>query len=327
MNAEQLTNAVRGLSSVGRPERETYRSVSDHSAHAQIVQFDDIQFTLITLNVLLPRCVPYINGMPMPGQTLPGWYKGVESQMGLEGSPFASPYDQTRRERLIIDTILATLTNSHRTVICLQECGSTLRNALLDRHQPGEVDVEVPAFDMHPSVDRDVGGRITLWTRDMRATVGPAVDNLGHSLRITGKSGAELQIHNVHLPFKTEASRAELKRCIEHSIQHPSGSKVPLCVIVGDFNIPTMPQSKFVHDEGLFTSDLIDTTEWITSSYKGSRVVFALHPRHFTNWAPKINCENPEENWDHMDNIMVVIQPGVDKSIKFSPAFWAIEYY
>lgn len=318
VTAEQLTNAVNALAKLKTmPSHEFYRGTSDHLPHSQVITFKGTSFTLITFNVLLPRCIPYINGIPLPGGKLPGWYKGVESQMGLESSPFASPYDQEHREQTIIRNVLTTLKHSHRTVFCLQECGIKLRNALFKHAAIADTNDTVSGFRMHPQ--DSTNDCITLWTCDLNGTIEAGSSTLS-------LYDNQIQIHNVHLPFATVQAKEKIRECcIQSSNSLSRGGEKPICIIAGDFNVPATAQSAFVFEENVGTADIVEIAEWVADCSK-AKVSFALHPRHFTNWAPKINCAQPEHNWDHMDNIMVVDLPGT-QALDCFDAFWSCEYY
>lgn len=316
VSAEQLTNITQGLK-LNPPVRSEFRGASDHQPHAQKITFKGSQFLLVTYNVLWPSAVPYLNGQPLPGGSLPRWFNGVPAQMGLETLPLASGYHQNRREATIIESVLTLLKNSHRVVVCLQECGATLRRALLAEQSLGLVDPEQAGFRMYPSTDVDDHGCIILWTADLNGTMQEDILNPPLSL-----FNDTLHIYNVHLPFRTISGNAMITERLTSRRYEGDSTSV---IVAGDYNIPTMPQSQFIRDENFGTQDLIQFADFVERISK-RRPHFAVHPRGFTNWAPAQNCEVPEENWDHMDNIML-LPSGPEVDFKCTNSYWTVEYH
>lgn len=321
VTAEALTNCVQGLLKTGPPERSHYRGASDHQPHAQRITFESEEFLLVTYNALWPAAVPYLNGLPLPNGKLPGWFAGKSAQMGLEELPLCNSYHQSRREQTILSSILTLMKNSHRVVLCLQEVGAALRRALLAEMTLARMDEEQAGFHMYPAFDADFNGCVTLWTADLDGKMNGLIPEPTKPGQPLSLFGGKLDIHNVHLPFNTKVARQRICERVESTLSPDTTS----LLIVGDYNIPTMPQSEFIAKEAVGTQDLIQFAEWMTSLTK-REPRFAVHPRSFTNWAPRQNCENPEQNWDHMDNMMML---PANSAVTYAaaPSFWTVEYH
>lgn len=267
--AKQLTEKV----ALSRADRANYLGVSDHCAHAQRFTFPSkLQLIIGTLNVLNPAYVYYQSGIPPEGTEIPSWLN-METQAGLEHCPSSDPKRQVERENIIFASILEFVLQHPTVVLCLQECWPELDRKLRNS-------AETLGFTVLSEYDEWKSFRLMV----MRG-----------NFTVHGKQAVGIEdvvVYNVHLPFATEKTIAEVAACG----QIPSHYDF----VVGDFNVQTKPLSASLIEEGVCTETLTQFAEHFSCS------TFALHPRGWTNWNVRKNCATPEENWDHFDNIMLI---------------------
>lgn len=307
LSAEKLTEIVRAQS----PLLEEHRGVSDHTPNAQEIWFQGQSFILVTFNILAPRCVPYVNLIPFDGGALPHWIKCADDQFGLEKAPFARPYRQVDREGAIMDAITSLFKRNKRVILCLQECDANFHRKLSAKL----------SLSIYPARLTKKDECVTVWSRDFEE-VEPPRSPLAPFRLFDNK----LHLFNVHLSFNTRQARADLNAMLLRTIPETPLARVP-CLVVGDFNIPVMPQSEKVAEEkDSCTSDLVGTARWLEQF--NVTPTFALSALKFTNFVPRMNCAEPLRSWDHMDNIMMLdFSQGEEHAATTTPLNWAVNLF
>lgn len=304
---------VVGAVDVARPVLSEYRGVSDHVPHLQQITVAGQSFVLGTFNLLRPSNMPTMNYQPMyPGQKLPAWLGPKEDGWGLQDCPFANPYLQEHRIGNIVNQILNLFQTSQRVVLCLQECEATVSRQL---ETEGANLFHIYKDDERRcsilcSRELDV---IDSWTEPECA--------LDFYLYPAGEdeSPISVTIYNVHLSYTTAASKIRLR-----SLLADPANTSDHTFVVGDFNVPCMPQSALARAK--CTADLVQISDWLQEQTPGLRPYFALHVRGWTNWVPRKNCQNPSRSWDHMDNLMYLAYEGQHPPSAM-PLNWCVEMY
>lgn len=288
LTAEALTEKVLAA----RPSLEAFRGVSDHVPHAQWIKYkSEEEFLLVTFNVLNPNFVCFVNG-DFSRSVPPRWWSRLEDQFGLENAPFADPANQASRENLIFYSIVSLMKKYRRVVVCIQECGMDLIEKLNSVRRHNYMQVLQPVGLIQKSVDMCA----ILCSPDLDPTGCYASAEYVY----TGLFKGTLALYNVHLRYNTKHATETLKVYLESCLAGKMDT-----LIVGDFNIPVQSQSEFVKQENSCTARLVDISAMLANHLRELAItpLFALHPNHWTNWVPRKNCK---DNWDHMDNIMLL---------------------
>jgi hypothetical protein len=307
LSARTVSEAVASA----RPVLSEYYGVSDHVAHLQKLTIEGHHLVLGTFNILRPSNVPAINYQPMYGQPLPAWLGRPEDGQGLEKCPFANPYLQAHRVGAIVNQILSLFQTSQRVVLCLQECESTVSRQL---EVEGEEVLKL-FYDEERrcatlcSKSLDV---LNNWT-----TVESAVELALYSN--DDSNPVSVTIYNVHFRFTTASTKTRLCQILAD----PSNS-ADHTLVVGDFNVPVMPQSP--QTRGQCQANLVQLSDWMREKCADLKPFFALHSQRWTNWAPRKNCADPQQSWDHMDNIMYLAFGG-QIAPSAVPLKWCVEMY
>jgi hypothetical protein len=290
LTAGELTALVAST----HPDRSRFAGVSDHIPHLQDVEItvDDVKHRLVivSFNVLAPRCVPYMTGIPLPGGTLPGWFSGLENQAGLENVAAFQPENQEERGLLVFQAIAEMIASRDRPpfVICLQECDSVLYARLKNIQELCKFDIETSRPPEDSCFCATLISRKIVWEK--LSTHPQAITISIPALRTT--------IVNGHLDFSTESN-------VQHFDTFVGFKGETGLIVVGDFNIQTGPLSPESLKEGKCTATLTEFTTRLEAK-TGLTARFAAHPQGFTNWNLKMNCADRTRTWDHFDNIMVL---------------------
>jgi hypothetical protein len=294
LKAEELTEKVLAA----RPSIQAFRGVSDHVPHAQWIKYkSEEEFLLVTFNVLNPAYVSMVNG-DFSHSVPPQWWSTLDDQFGLENSPFADPANQTSRENLIFYSIVSLMKKYRRIVVCIQECGHDLAEKLN----------AVARYDFMTILhtpQRTIDMCVMLCSPELNPNHRQCSTDCTH----LGLFGGKFSLYNVHLRYNTKQAFESLKECTLSCLAANMDT-----LIVGDFNIPVQPQSEFVKKENSCTANLIEISAMLENHLQSRAItpLFALHPNHWTNWVPRKNCK---DNWDHMDNIMLLSSNPVHFSI------------
>lgn len=303
-SAKELTAIV----AEAKADRANFKGVSDHTPHAQLVEFpkglrfpNSLKFVLATFNVLNPAYMFYQNGIPLDGKPLPDWLK-MEDQAGLEDLLSSDPLLQPERELRVRASITAFVKQHKSVVVCLQECWRGLYEDLA-------LDLQDCLFFKDLSSDKSF--RLTI----VRGLPDCEIIN---SERTSIKFARHVIVHNVHMAFATQKSIDQVKNCLAMP-ERPVWDAIAQChhFIVGDFNVQTQPLSVKVKEEGVCTETLEDFAKHFNDP------LFAVHPRGWTNWNVRKNCATPEKNWDHFDNIMLYRHAWIDLPV-VSPVQWDV---
>jgi hypothetical protein len=287
LKAEELTEKVLAA----RPSIEAFLGVSDHVPHAQWIKYkNEEEFLLVTFNVLNPAYVSFVNG-DFRHSKPPGWWSTLKDQFGLENAPFADPYNQISRENLIFYSIVSLMRKYRRVVVCIQECGFDLAERLNEARR-----YDVMEILRVPQSERLTDMCVMLCSPDLE----PLGCYSNGEYVYTKLFGGKLALYNVHLRYNTKHATETLKEYVGSCTVGKLDT-----LIVGDFNIPVQPQSEFVKKENSCTANLIEVSAMLENHLRAQAItpLFALHPNHWTNWVPRRNCK---DNWDHMDNIMLL---------------------
>lgn len=290
LTAQQLTDVV----AARNPDRSLYRGVSDHIPHCQLVQVvedkEKLEFVLVTFNVLTPRCVPYMTGIPLPGTEMPKWFTGIEDQFGLEKLPAFQPDAQERRGEAVYAGITRMIDNGWKLpfVICLQECDPVLYGRL-KRLQ------DVHAFHLETSKDPKETSFCAIL---VSSSLGWHLDFIHPQWIVISLPKWELVIVSAHLDFSTESNFKHFDSMLAH--EQETGM-----LICGDFNIQTTPLSPASIKEGKCTMVLTEFAAALESR-TGMTARFGVHPRGWTNWNIRMNVVDRERNHDHYDQIMIL---------------------
>jgi hypothetical protein len=298
MQVEDFTQAV--LAS--RSDPSEWQGTSDHRIHGQVVYLKRgstwIDFKLITFNLLDSRWLKYQNGI-WPEGKVPSWYS-LEGQQGLENAPLAQVESQANRERAnleIIKDIFNDKANKGGSsvkipiVVCLQECGGQLRRQIIEFAETFGIGYNCV---MDPQSSSDEDDKMVLFQGCELSLRRQASTHSIYALTFENVLGF-LNLVNVHLDFNTEKNTAVLEDIAKYC---------DCGLVAGDWNI----QVKAISENTLKEGSSKTLIEYFGAGSFWKRCLFALHPDGWTNFNCRKNCQDPQNNADHMDNIMFFSQ-------------------
>jgi len=300
LNASQLTKRVAESTACSKKD---YKTPSDHKPHAQHIKVlnyaGDFDFVLATFNVLNPKYVMYQSGVPPEGKQLPDWID-MKTQAGLEEAPSSDPSRQVEREKVILEGIKRLFDTNENVVLCIQECWPKLAAEL---------------FVSDISNQFEIVQDISLKKGNFCLTIISKTINyrFHDDLLVILDSG--VAIANVHLGFSSKDNMLKINQLLHQNV-------LPWLFVVGDFNIQTRPLSKKIEEEGVCTATLENFAN-VIQNVDEIEPLFGVHPDGWTNWNLAKNCFNPEKNWDHFDNIMLLSKH--PKSVSMEPKEWIVE--
>ena len=263
-----------------------YKSPSDHKSHAQRVKVsngnEEFEIVVATFNVLNPKYVLYQSGIPPKGKELPSWIN-METQAGLEQAPASDPKRQAERVSIIFEGILTLFRQHQKVVLCIQECWPELAARL---------------FLQKKNYGFEFAQNVSLKTNNFCLTIISSSLEYEFENEMVILKTPGIAVANVHLGFSTKENMLKISDLISRNV-------MPYLFVVGDFNIQTRPLSKEIGQEGVCTAILEQIAKAI-QVVDGCTPLFGAHADGWTNWNVRKNCLEPEKNWDHFDNIMLL---------------------
>lgn len=269
-----------------------FTGVSDHLMHIQELEIKtkngSSKFVIGTFNVLAQIWVWYQNGRPAGGGPPPDWYN-LADQQGFENCPMANEAYAPQRRVAVVGMISEFLHafREEPAVLCLQECSLEIVEDIKAAFPDVEVHVEPRATNSH---------LVTVF-RNIKPVNGALMEErcLASPLQLQGLDEL-LWLVNGHLEFNTSKNEATFT-----ALSQKLG-KQPL-LIVGDYNIPTMPISDRAKAEGC-TKTLSEFVNEVVVGKLNWKYDIACHYEHYTHWNCRKNCADPSSNVDHFDNIL-----------------------
>jgi hypothetical protein len=297
------------------PPKSRYRGASDHVPNLQEVNYNGESFVLGTYNVLETSLISQINFLRDDGSPT-AWEQNRGDAQGLERCPFASPYRQRRREDAITGSIVTLFKSSPRVILCIQECGLPLYARL-------EAESE-NCFKLIKQTNSDYKFCVTLCSVDLDVKLASklytAVE-ISFPVNDEG-NGLALLVYNVHFRYSDVQVKNNLRNILAEV--HP----LRPFFIVGDFNVPAMPQSSRALSAGC-PLRLDGLAAWLGNEVEPPRQVhFARQRDGWTNWSYAKNCADRLRTWDHVDNVMFVESLNVGSELPDALALgWSVEMY
>ena len=297
------------------PDRAHFRGTSDHVPNLQEVTFNGYHFLLGTYNVLENSLISQVNFLRDDGSPS-AWAVDRDGAQGLDRCPFAYPYRQQRRENAIVGSIVTLFKSTPCVILCLQECGIPLY-ARLEAESAGLFSI------MKPDSQRDYKFCVTLCSVELEAR------RIEHSTSLLveigfpqRESGTQLllPVYNVHFRYQDASVKQSLRSIL---CDYPLSS----FFVVGDFNVPTMPQSDKAVIGGCPTR-LDGLVSWLHHHVEPAReVFFAAQANGWTNWSYAKNCVDAQRTWDHVDNVMFVRGRDSKRMPGVLGLRWTVEMY
>jgi len=270
-----------------------FTGVSDHLMHLQEFELktkDGSSSVIVaSFNVLAQIWVWYQSGRPTaPGATIPEWYS-LADQQGFENCPMSQEEYAPQRRAAVVGMITEFLEamRDEPAVLCLQECSVEIVDDIKAKFPGIEIFIEPRSTNSH----------LVTILRNVTAPGGALMEQrcLACPINLRGLE-QQLWIINCHLEFNTSKNEAIFEALSKKLGKEPA-------LIIGDYNIPTMPISERAKNEGC-TKTLAEFINETVVAKLGWHYDIACHYQQYTHWNCRKNCADPSSNVDHFDNIL-----------------------